>query len=233
MVYQVYHELRSFRKRRRTARGPLAETLKRLVETRAIFVHIPKCGGKSVVQDLYGVEEHDYFGHALPIFYRSLVGPSRFNAFLKFAVVRDPVTRCLSGFRFGQRGGFKLERDIRIQQAIGDKSFAEFVQGGLLEELAQEDVVFGPQSAYLVMPDGTLALDRLLRFENFDMEVGAVLQSLGRGGDVSHANAAPSRSEEISVPDDLRAEINRIYRIDHDTVARYGGTVPSWVQTSS
>ncbi|MEM9212692.1 MAG: hypothetical protein AAGA63_14510, partial [Pseudomonadota bacterium] len=92
----------------------MADAVNRIIETNCVFVHVPKCGGKSVIRDIYNLGEHSYFGHAGIAFFESLLGPRRFRLSFKFTFVRDPALRCLSGFRFRQRGGFDLPGEGKV-----------------------------------------------------------------------------------------------------------------------
>lgn len=214
-------EVRGALRRRKIRTTPVAKALDRIFETNMVFVHVPKCGGKSVVRDVYGLAEHDWFGHAGISFYRAILGPKRFNAAFKFAFLRDPVGRCLSGFKFRQRGGFQSPPELAYQNELDSRTFEDFVLGGKLNEFAQKDIVFEPQTPLLLLPSGALGVDRICRFENFEVEVRN-LPIDRKNGEVARVNASPKASPP-DINADVRAKIADIYAQDYDFIAKLDG----------
>lgn len=178
-----------------------------------IFVHIPKCGGKSILKDLYGLGEHDFFGHKRIGFYERLLGPRAFARTPSFAMLRDPVDRCVSGFAFSKRGGFGLADDARRSEHLAGLDFDSFVRDGHLARAARDDIVFRPQSFYLTFPDGRFGVDRLLRFENFAEELQGLPDVGKRFREVSHLNAAP-KGTPVPPPVDVVTVIHEVYAED-------------------
>jgi hypothetical protein len=196
MPSRIVQEIRGILTRRKVRKTEQATALERIIETNAVFVHVPKCGGKSIVRDVYGLSEHEWFGHAGIGFYHSLLGPRRFRKAFKFGFVRDPMTRCLSGFKFRQRGGFGLHNDKAMASKLAGLSFEQFVLNGKLAEFSREDIVFKPQMPLLVLWDGQLGVDRVCFFENFDEEVRSLPLQL-HNGTPSHINASPRDPESV------------------------------------
>lgn len=213
------------RTRRRIMAGPRGAALRRVLETGALFIHVPKCGGKSVVKTVYGLDEHDWFGHAPIRSYPAILGPSRFRDAFKFAMVRDPATRCLSGYRFLARGGFGTEADRAAQAVIGDRDFDAFVRDGALETLLRDSIVFLPQARFVTDASGRLAVDRLCAFERFDAEIAALPRGLGAGAPV-HLNSAAEPAPDIAP--ETRARIAAIYDEDYAFFSGLGERSPAW-----
>jgi hypothetical protein len=213
MPSRIVQEIRGILKRRKVRRTEQATALERIIETNSVFVHVPKCGGKSIVRDVYGLSEHEWFGHAGIGFYHSLLGPRRFSKAFKFGFVRDPMTRCLSGFRFRQRGGFGLDHDKAMASKLAGLSFQEFVLNGTLAKFSREDIVFKPQMPLLLLWDGELGVDRVCFFENFDEEVRSLPLQL-HNRTPSHINASP-REPETEISFETRNRIADIYAQDY------------------
>lgn len=222
MLKSTVQEVRGAVKRARVRRSRQALALSRILETNTVYVHIPKCGGKSVVHDIYDVSEHMWFGHAKIGFYHTLLGPRRFQAAFKFAFVRDPLTRCLSGFEFRKRGGFDLPVDQAMQPEIDGLTFEQFVLGGKLAELARTDIVFKPQLPLLLLPNGEIGVDRVCRFERFSDEMTALPLNIS-GGSPSHRNAAP-RKPRTDPSDAVKAKIAEVYERDYKFIADLPGS---------
>jgi hypothetical protein len=231
MAQAAIRELRSALRRREIRRQGRGLALDRVLETGAVFVHVPKCGGKSVVRDIYGLAEHEWFGHAGIGFYQALLGPRRFASAFKFAFLRDPVSRCRSGFAFRQRGGFGLPEDLALQPELEGLNFERFVMDGALEAFARKDVVFGPQAPRILLPDGRIGVDRICAFENFaeemrDLPVPHRLEA------PSHLNAAP-RAPAAPPPAEVRRRIAEIYEQDYRVLAGLGAAAPAWARDAA
>lgn len=222
-------ELRAFQRRRRILVKPIRKhALDAVMRTRTVFVHIPKCGGKTVVSRLYELGIHEYFGHADIAFYKAILGPWRFSSFLKFATVRDPYARTRSAFFFGKSGGFGLKSDLDVQARLTGVDWHHFVMSDMLEHFATTHMTFRPQVSFLMDADDRLQCDFVVPLERLDEG----LHHLGL--DVSSTapealNVAPPRTQSAHEAEE-RAVIERVYR---DDVALFSGAlVPLFDRTA-
>ncbi|MEM9795540.1 MAG: hypothetical protein AAF919_03565 [Pseudomonadota bacterium] len=205
-------EWRAARRRKAAGRGKQAAALEAILRTEKVFVHIPKCGGKSVIRDLYGLPEHDWFGHAEAPFYEQLLGPSRFAAFHSFTFMRDPVDRCRSAFEFYRTGGFQRPAALKLAAQLEPYDFVSFAMSDLLADLVTWQVVFRPQAPRLMLADGRLGVDRIYDFAAF----GAALNRLtGRAEDtpVAHVNASQPY-KRAPIPEAVTKRLHDLYRED-------------------
>lgn len=209
-VNDLRREMSGVYRRWQISKTKLAPALQALLEADALFVHVPKCGGKSVIQDLYGISEHMWFGHAGIQFFEHLLGPRRYLELFKFAFVRDPVLRCRSGFDFRKRGGFGLPSDIEMSRTFEGLSFEKFVLSGILAKQAKRDVVFKSQKSFLVLSDGRIGVDKLCKFEDFSREIFSLPIDLRL---TSHKNAAPAHGQSV-IPDEVNRAVREFYRDD-------------------
>lgn len=170
-------EWRSHKRRKRLPVARRNGALDAILRTQTVFVHIPKCGGKSVIRMLYGLDMHDWFGHANIEFYQTLLGPRRFDSFLKFTVLRAPVDRARSAFFFAKGGGFDLPEDKALKAAIANTTFEDFVLGGQLQDLMQSYVIFRPQYGFICNAKGEIAVDAFCRLEFLKTDLERVLGS--------------------------------------------------------
>lgn len=226
---QIKQELSAWRRRSKLRQPAQRRALARMQESDLLFVHIPKCGGKSVQKALYGLDQDEGFGHATIDFYRALLGPARFRRMEKLAVVRDPVERCLSAFRFSQAGGFGLPRDRALQERLDGLDFDSFVTGPVLADLVQSDVVFRPQHFFVFDADGHCPVERLIPLER----LGDVLAQLrlpgGARPDLPHLNPSPGSVDQVGAA--TRQQVREIYDSDYQYFGRLpDGLRPDWAQ---
>lgn len=226
MLYNPYAEMRATLRRRDFKNRPQAAALASLLEKEILFFHIPKCAGNAVIADVYGLQNTPWFGHVGPKFYRRLLGPRRYRRCYKFTFVRDPVTRCRSGFEFVKRGGFNTTADDRRKARIGTLGFRAFVLDGLLHEMARKDTIFRPQSHFITDRSGVLAVDKVCAFERFEAELQA-LPFETRFGGAKRINAAPARITAPEEPETID-HIKQVYRMDYALMRTLGADTPAW-----
>jgi hypothetical protein len=136
----------------------------RIADAGLIFVHIPKAAGTSISQALYGMQVH----HASIRLHRRLLGPQH-GDLPSFAVLRDPVERFLSAYRYGRAGGSACHQ---VAQAFKAQYRAFRSIDHALDHVEQArgpyqvDHIYRPQSWYLTDEEGEIAVDRLLTMDD-------------------------------------------------------------------
>ena len=136
----------------------------------AIFVHIPKTGGKTVrtVFDLLVLNTVDFkisngrvcFGHAPLNVIKSLSLSSFYKSAFKFTFVRNPLSKTVSAFLFvGKALGYR---------EFNERTFLHFVK----TQLHYVDLVTLPQTYFLNNDSVGLAeFDFIGKFENFREDI--------------------------------------------------------------
>lgn len=124
-----------------------------------VFIHVPKTGGTSISSVLYGRNLPHYDAS---FYIRTF--PSLMARLPSLAVIRDPLARFASGYRFIAQGGTDaMAADRYIRRALGHVADVE----GLLDRLiARPDLrwqsgIFREQSSYVVSAAGQLQVDAL------------------------------------------------------------------------
>ena len=191
---------------------------------KTVFVHIPKTGGQSV--ELAFLAEHGLaWRDRAPLLLRAnddrALGPARlahlyaheyvskghlsaddFDAYFKFAVVRDPYSRIVSSFNF---------RDHSFT------SIRDFVEAAPNDDHDSHRRQVTPQVTYLFDATRTrFVVDRVLRFETLAQDMQDVFRRVF-GGDrpLPHRNAAVEKrlTVERLTRDDI-AFVNETYAED-------------------
>ena len=136
-----------------------------------IFIHIPKTGGETIENILELTNHHNGYiciekralQHYTGIDYYCFLGEEIYNEYFKFAVVRNPITRCVSEYYF-------LGCPIGYHQ---DKSFDEFLES--LEHIIKNNKYyetlyhdhFNSQTSY-IYNEKKIIIDKIFRFEEYD-----------------------------------------------------------------
>lgn len=173
---------------------------------RCIFVHIPKCAGISVGRSLFG----DYKGNHLGIpTYQIVFSKADFDAYFKFAFVRNPWDRVLSGYRF-MRSVYRqyeseygsVPRPEEYTDASDDRKtklstkfevhgyadFEAFVTDWISPRNLRVHEQFRPQHRFVCSPDGRLQLDFVARFESIESDFATIAERLGIDATLGHDN---------------------------------------------
>lgn len=132
------------------------------VKRKSVFIHIPKCGGTSVLRAYSGNYCRD---HATWYeFHRS--NPVRWKDYYKFTFVRNPWSRLVSVYRYmlnRGNGGSDLAFANEMRGIRG--GFSEFVNLLYDDESWLSDRMFWPQTMFTHSRDGFM-LDDYLKIED-------------------------------------------------------------------
>lgn len=135
--------------------------------TESIFIHIPKTAGSSLLQAI-GAPARGRLHIDYTHFMRS--DPVRYDSYFKFAVVRDPVDRAYSCYRYLISGGNQGEEDVRLRDLIqvACSGFDGFVQDFLSPSILASWDMLRPQASFVYSRSGELMVDFILKYESLD-----------------------------------------------------------------
>jgi hypothetical protein len=193
----------------------------------AIFIHIPKTAGTSVLAAL-GISPA-FDTHAPSAAYRAAY-PDLYRRAYKFTFVRDPWDRFASTFHFFKYGtAWSLQRDW-ASAFIGDLSFSQFVhrlEHPLFRARVMSERFFWPQTFWLGR-GGRLEPDiEVYRFERLGEALNSICGRLGvpAPAETPHLRQVDREDTATLYDERTRAIIGRLYRNDIATFGygRVGG----------
>lgn len=160
---------------------------------RALFIHVPKSAGRSVVRGLFDVKSVE---HAPASWYQQL-DAGRFEQYFKFTFVRNPWDRAVSAYTYLRNGGSpaSVEDSQWADFVSGFSSFDAFICEWLSAENAMRNALFTPQVVFLKDIFGCIDMDFVGRFENLQADFDRVAEQLGIDARLPHLNR--SRSEDF------------------------------------
>lgn len=189
--------------------------LDKMEKTQSIFIHIPKTGGKTILNSFYGMEEHESFGHTNILFYKSIFGTEKFNLFFKFAFVRNPWDRTYSAFSFAKAGGFGFSKDKELAKKISHLSFEKFIQNCLSQDFIKDQVIFRPQHQFICDLNGEPLTNQVFYFEKFESECSLIKEKLGLYQPVSKKNESIRKKDFREAYNNVMAKkVNELYHRD-------------------
>jgi hypothetical protein len=165
-----------------------------------IFVHIPKCAGTSVTSVLSRLctvldieiggsafgeaiqaayqKRHGITKHSTASELRALLGEELWLKYTSFGVVRHPLDRLSSAYRFLRQWDSPSNRMRRQMDEF--QSFADFVASDIWIEADGLDRLFRPQAFWLADPNkDELLVDRVLHTETLNADLERLLLDLG------------------------------------------------------
>lgn len=175
------------------------------VEKKFIFVHIPKCAGNAIIESLYNQKAT---GHS-PISKYIEEDPKHYNEFYKFALVRDPVDRFFSAYRYLMKGGMgTYDVDFANDYLKPCGSLENFVQKMKNSKRFRKIVLgwthFIPQHEFLFF-DGDCAVDDIFRQESLSSDFSTIKKKLGvEGAFLKKVNVSKNEENDVISADSLR-----------------------------
>lgn len=182
---------------------------------KAIFIHIPKTAGTSILNSLGGwAGDHCSYREYLQ------ASPTKFENYFKFCFVRNPYERLISTYEYLKQGGNKTS-DLILQKRILDKypTFDSFVRYYLNHDIIYRVNVLKPQYWFIYDEENILQVDYLARFENIDREYEKISTILNLKKKLYVTNST-GRSKKNVFKDyyneDLIAIVNNMYHLDFE-----------------
>jgi hypothetical protein len=219
-IFGLTHAYHNFWWRRAARRQPLLTDWNR--KHNAVFVHVPKNAGLSTYK-MFGMDKpHDTHS---PVAGYIAADPAFFAGAVKFAIVRNPWDRLVSGFHYLKHKPVStnarrwVEDELWADQYLSDiYSFDNFLYA--LRTPKYRRIVltwrhFMPQNYFLTTGRSGILVDHLVRFEHLEAGLDAVAARIGVPISMvrlNHSGRAPY-AEYYRDPDDI-ALVGKMYARD-------------------
>ncbi|MCJ8294467.1 MAG: sulfotransferase family protein [Colwellia sp.] len=180
---------------------------------RCIFVHIPKNAGTSVLNvfaDDSGRKHAKWYD-----FFRA--SNQFFNDYHKFAIVREPMARLHSSYKYAITGGNQSAEDIAIEQTLKTScdSFESFILEVLDADFLMLQLLFQPQYLYIYDRQLTCRLDTVLKYENLRQDWQLMAKEQDYPLDLPWLNASKTATGVLStLSEPAIVKVQKLYRLD-------------------
>ena len=181
---------------------------------RCIFIHIPKTAGISVSTSLFGSLGG---GHRSARKYRLILGQERYGEYFKFTFVRNPWDRLVSAFCYLKDGGLTAaDRGFSLRHLARFDTFDAFVRHWLERRNLHHAIHFVPQHEFICLPQGTISVDFIGRFETLASDFAQVAQRLGIECTLRHHNRTAIKRHDYRAyyNEQTRAIVANVYAED-------------------
>jgi len=178
----------------------------------ALFIHIPKSAGRSIVRGLFDVKSVE---HAPADWYQQL-DAEKFDRYFKFTFVRNPWDRAVSAYTYLCRGGSAASADDEhwAKFVRGFESFDDFACRWMSEKNIGRNALFTPQVTFLEDIFGQVNMDFIGRFENLEEGFNSVAARLNISAQLPHLNQSRNEPYQAFYTAESRTIIERLYARD-------------------
>ena len=204
---------------------------------KAIFIHIPKCGGQSVENAFLSDLGLNWANRSPLLLMRNKnpdVGPPRlahltaedylryhyaskdlFDDYYSFAILRNPVDRVLSMFNY-----------LKIRTRLGTRmNFEDFVGEWLAKQLSKTGIdgtAYAGNQGWFVRPQTDFVLDAsdqpmvkgLFFLETINENFGTIREKCQLRSDLPHVNKSKKTATQNDLNPETRAIIRELYERD-------------------
>ena len=215
---EIYHFIQKLLGKKLTQKLHFSLKKRKLTESGIIFIHVPKAAGTSVAEVLYGQR----IGHYTQDEYIEYLGFNQIKNSYIFTVVRDPVERLYSAWKYAVKGGTKdggvYNADFYKNEVFQD--FNTFVQNWLTNQnLNKTDVLFKPQCYFITSKKYKLPKENIFYLN--DMEELEKKLSILKNYSVKlpHKNAIISTKNQntlTTIESKTIEIIKKLYKCDYD-----------------
>lgn len=118
-----------------------------------VLVHIPKTGGSSVAQELYGQTINHY-----PVSIWQMADPDQFRDTRVFAILREPTERLISAIRHCISGPRASSKDLRLGRYLNSLApdtlgiLDAYLESASLRKICSSNIMFKPYDFWLGKP---------------------------------------------------------------------------------
>lgn len=182
-------------------------------EHKCLFLHIPRTGGTSICDILYGKQK----GHASLEHFFAWDRCST-ESFYKFAIVRNPWDRLVSAFyQLAIKQGGVAPRTQAYWDSLEIRSFPMLVEAMSNERLSKKlwrIPHLRPQSYYV--RSSLVQCDFIGRFESYSQSINHIKKALGMGlgGEIKHLNQTSKSDYRTYYNDSQIKTVGEFYEKD-------------------
>ena len=172
-----------------------AQTFKPFLDSKTLFVHIPKTAGIAIGHAVYGrhTGNHTTFAE-----YQLAFSKSECASFFSFTFVRNPWDRLLSAYTFMKAGGRNDgDRAWSEKHLSSFLSFNEFVQKWVTHDNVHKGIHFKPQFEFITLPGSDqIRVDFVGRYEQLQEDWENLSRHLKTKGELKPINQTAGKTRD-------------------------------------
>lgn len=160
-------------------------------DKKAIFIHIPRTGGRSM--EAFIARKHPFNAHHKSLKAVQKIKSGMYGDYFTFATVRNPFSRMVSNFHHYIEGGNQSVPALKIKKILSTMGFYSFIKNldnlqDIIPGYHQEMSPFILEQHKWICDGDKILLDYLVRFENITEGARYVGKRLGIERAFPHKN---------------------------------------------
>jgi len=182
-------------------------------EKRIIFLHPPRCGGKSIEKVLFKRDpSNGSADHATANQWVNQIGEDEWNQYFKFGFSRNPWDRCVSNYVYMKNNTKKIRMN----------TFKEFIDALEKKSSKMLKITAYSQVDFFIYKD--LPIDFIGRFENYqeDFEKLKTVLNLPNDLELPYLNKAKNFTQKYVKFYDNQSLIDRVEKIYKKDIEYFG-----------
>lgn len=199
----------------------MADTSHICDEGKYIFIHVPKCAGRSVAK-IFFEDRFPYkaFGGHWSAEYFQKYHVEEFNSYFKFSIVRNPYDRLVSAYHYfltGRMKGLENFDNIDLKSALDlSDNFKDFCIRYFMHPRQAPIQGHLKTQSHWILVDGTVAVDYLLHYEDLETGVNFLKEKLSYGQESELTNMNSTEHLEFMeyYDNELLKIVNSFYHED-------------------
>lgn len=181
------------------------------LESKCLFVHIPKTGGLSVNNALFG---RNTGGHLTMDKYQMIFDQFELKNLFKFTIVRNPWDRLFSAYSYLKDGGTTDHDKVWSHRNLSKfRDFEEFVLNWVNTKNVISWIHFVPQYRFIMTPiTHKFQVDFIGKFESLDDDFQTVCKQIGRSEiKLPHLNQSNTNDYRSQYNQKMRDVVAKVY----------------------
>lgn len=187
-------------------------------DKKIIYLHIPKCAGKSVEKYFLGKPQINPHNRDWAV--RKQLAKGKYKDFYKFTVVRNPIDRVISVYNYYLKGGNKAKSDKVIQSKLQKMDLNLFISE--LENLQGKVIskhMLGNQERW-VYHKGKLLLTHIILFEDLPEDIEILGKKYGIMDPFPHINKSKKQVGYEDLTIRSLKKLKQYYKIDFKLIKK-------------
>lgn len=184
-----------------------------MTKHKCIFIHIPKAAGTSVLQTLADTKGFIPRDHSTIEEFR-IASDLLLQDSFSFTIVRDPLDRINSVYRYLKKGG-NGTNDLKLSQFINDNfpTLNDYIIGYLTPESIHAYKLTKPQYLFVCDGEHKVLVDFVGKFETINDDFSKIAKKLNLQRKLPHSNK--SERMPLTISDEAKEKVKRLYAIDY------------------